>query len=185
MKLKLLLVLLPAITFFSCEKRDSKTITVKDLYTIELSNSFEETKNLNEDASLQYQDIARQLFVIVIDEPKDSVISVLTKNKLCNTYPTGLKGYSNLIIAGINPSLSIDSIPVFNETIINGLTARQTSFEGKSGENKIFWYLTFLEGKNSFYQVMVSTIAENHNILEKEMQQITNSFAEKESIKKQ
>lgn len=177
MKIKLFILLLSALTFVSC-KGEKQTIKVKGKYSLELSSDFEKARSLNKDASLQYQDIYKDLYVIVIDEPKTEVKKVIDDNLLTGTYNPDLKGYSNIIINGIDPSIVIDSMPPFKKASINGLDSRQVTFEGTSENLHIVWKFAFIEGKDTFYQMMVWTGAANRAKLEKEMEEIVNSFKE-------
>lgn len=180
MKIKLLLLLIAALSLTSCDKDAKRTVKIKGKYTVQLPGSFEEAKNLNKDASLQYQDIYKDMYVIVIDEKKTGVKNLLEENAMTDVYNPNLKGYSDIIIHGIDPSIIIDSMPPFKEAQINGLKSRQVTFEGTSQNLDIVWKFAFIEGKDTYYQMMVWTSAQNRLKLEKEMEDIVHSFKETE-----
>jgi hypothetical protein len=185
MKKRLLLLLLSALFLTSCNSDAKRTVKVKGKYTLELPRSFEKAENLNKDASLQYQDIYKDLYVIVIDEQKTGVKNLLEENAMTDVYNPNLKGYSDIIIHGIDPSIVIDSMPPFKEAIINGLKSRQVTFEGNSQNLDIVSKIAFIDGKNTFYQMMVWTSAKNRVELEKEMEDIVHSFKEIDRDSKQ
>jgi hypothetical protein len=183
MKTRLIAVLL---FFFvvSCGGESSQTINIEGRYRLTLPEWMTVTKDLNEDASLQYQSTAKEFYAIVIDEPKANLQKVLAENNLSDDYSSNLKGYSQFIIDGMDRSISVDKIPPFAETSIQGLPARELSFEGLSSGYKVYWKLAFIEGKDHYYQVMVWTLAQNQKKYEKEMNTIVKSFTETNKGKK-
>jgi hypothetical protein len=177
MSRSVLLLLLFASLFISCNQTTT-TAHVGNRYTLELPDNFEKVNNLNKDASLQYQNNVKNVYVIAIDEPKEALNTALSKNGLTEQYPASLEGYSNLIVNGMESSIALKKLPPFEETKIDGKTARILSFEGVSSGNRIYWKLAFIEGVGRYYQIMVWTDAENRDGYEKEMAAIINSFKE-------
>jgi uncharacterized protein YhfF len=140
-------------------------------------------RDLNEEASLQYQNTIEELYVLVIDEPKTALAMALEQTSL-NNYTNDLEGYSKLITNGMDASISVKKMPDFEDTTINGLKARLLSFEGLSSGNRVYWKLAFIEGNNRYYQIMLWTEADSRKKHEKEMTAIINSFKETDKSKK-
>lgn len=166
----------------SC-KGKVETINVENRYSLDVPADFKQVKDLNEEASFQYQNALKELYVIVIDEPKSQLKKAIDENELQDTYSNTLEGYSKLITDGMDASISIKKMPDFVNKTINGLKARELSFEGLSSGNRVYWKLAFIEGNNRYYQIMVWTLADNHKKHEKEMQAIINSFKETDKSK--
>ena len=162
----------------SCDNTTTQTIKKGGRYQVVLPSYLEEALDLNDDASLQYQDISREFYVIVIDEPKEQLDKSIYDNGLENTYPDDLTGYSQLVTDGMDASVKPDVMPPFRNDTINHLPARQLDFTGRVENNKIYWKLAFLQGKNRYYQIMVWTLAANKEKYDAEMQAIINSFKE-------
>lgn len=177
MKAKAIYLLLAVSLLSSC-KKETQTIAIEGRYTIEVPVSLTKTKSLNEEASLQYQDNLNDLYLIVIDEPKTTFTKALEKNSLETAYKHDLEGYSKLITDGMESSITIKKFPDFEETTINGLKARLLSFEGLSSGYKVYWKLAFIEGNDTYYQIMVWTQADKRKKFEKEMTAIIDSFKE-------
>ncbi|PZR21582.1 MAG: hypothetical protein DI539_07650 [Flavobacterium psychrophilum] len=175
MSRSVLVLLLSTVFFISCEQTTT-TAHVGNRYTLELPNHFIRTGDINKDASVQYENRVKNIFVIGIDETKDVVSADIAKKKLSDTYPSTLEGYSQLILDGMETSIAKKQLPPFEETKIGGLKARIISFEGVSSGNRVYWKIGFIEGPNRFYQIMVWTDAENRSSYEKEMAGIINSF---------
>lgn len=182
-KAKVIYFLLVVSLLTSCKDK-MQTVNSDGDYTMELPLSFTKANDLNDGASLQYQNTFKELYVIVIDEPKTELIKALKKNLLETTYGNDLKGYSELIVDGMDASIAVEKLPDFKDTTINGLNAKLLSFEGLTSGNRVYWKLAFIEGNNNYHQVMVWTKAENQKKYEKEMTAIINSFKETDKSKK-
>lgn len=182
-KAKVIYFLLVVSLLTSCKDK-MQTVNSDGDYTMELPLSFTKANDLNDGASLQYQNTFKELYIIVIDEPKTELIKALKKNLLETTYGNDLKGYSELIVDGMDASIAVEKLPDFKDTTINGLNARLLSFEGLTSGNRVYWKLAFIEGNNNYHQIMVWTKAENQKKYEKEMAAIINSFKETDKSKK-
>lgn len=182
-KAKVIYFLLVVSLLTSCKDK-MQTVNSDGDYTMELPLSFTKVNDLNDEASIQYLNTFKELYVIVIDEPKTELIKALKKNSLETTYSNDLKGYSKLIVDGMDASIAVEKLPDFKDTTINGLNARLLSFEGLSSGNRVYWKLAFIEGNNNYHQVMVWTKAEKQKKYEKEMAAIINSFKETDKSKK-
>jgi len=177
------LVLLPAfLLLISCNK-NTQTVNVDNRYTLEVPADFKQVNDLNKEASLQYQNTLKELYVIVIDEPKTAFTAAINDNGLSDTYSNTLEGYSKLITDGMDSSIAVKKMPDFIDKTIHELKARELSFEGLSSGNQVYWKLAFIEGNNRYYQIMVWTLADNHNKHEKKMQAIVDSFTETDKSK--
>ena len=181
--LKAFLIFFTASLLTSCGE-EVHTVAVKDLYTVEMPESFKKVTDLNAEASLQYQNNIKGIYAIVIDEPKEALEVALEQNSLHDKYNNDLKGYSQLITDGMDSSISVKKMPDFEDATINGLKARVLSFEGLSSGYAVYWKLAFIEGNNRYYQIMVWTEAKSSNKYEEQMAAIINSFKETDKSKK-
>lgn len=55
------------------------TVTVKDLYSIDIPTALTKTYDLNEEASLQYENISDEYYVIAIDENKQEFFDAVNE----------------------------------------------------------------------------------------------------------
>lgn len=70
--------LLIIFTFNACEgDLNTKMISVNKRYTISIPADMSESSELNDDASLQYEDMWEDFYVIVIDESKQEMQQAL------------------------------------------------------------------------------------------------------------
>jgi hypothetical protein len=179
---KTLLLLFTAVMITSCNE-GMQTVKVAGRYSLELPSDYKKVNDINEEASLQYQNTIKNIFIIVIDEPKTALAKALSENSLNDSYTNDLEGYSRLITNGMDASISVKNMPDFEDTTINGFKARLLSFDGLSSGNRVYWKLAFVEGNNRYYQIMVWTNADNQKKYENEMAAIINSFKETDKSK--
>lgn len=174
------LLLFAALFFvFSCqESQETQTIKIKNQYSLDLPVSLSLATNLNNEASLQYQNIFDDLYVIVIDESKQVINSYLEND---TNYPPSLNGYTQLLKGGLQTSITN---AIFSETEkkqINGLKSHLTSLSGKVEDINIYYEFAHIEGKNHYYQVFAWTSIENKEKFSPKMKKIINSFKELKS----
>lgn len=186
MKTKILLFISLAWLVVSCGEEGTQTIKIGGLYAIDVPASMDKTTELNEQASLQYQNTIDELYIIVIDESKSQLDLALEQNSLYDQYTSDLDGYSRLITDNMKSALSSnDSIPQPKTMKINGLEAKLFSFEGTTSGVDIFWELAFVEGNNRYYQIMAWTLAEDRDEHDAKMMAMLNSFRETDKSVKQ
>jgi hypothetical protein len=76
-------ILLLAFIAFSCDvKEEFKTITIPNQFSLDIPNSFEKVNNLNEAATLQYQNALKEFYVIVMDESKETFDNAVITNQV-------------------------------------------------------------------------------------------------------
>lgn len=174
---QIILFFMVAVVLVSCTGRKTHTVTVST-YSIDIPKALSKTNNLNQDASLQYQDTFNDLYVIVIDEPIKDFENVVTENGLTESYPLSLEGYARLILDNVDPAISFDSIPEFEESTVNGIKTVSLSLRGVWNKHHIYWKCAFFQGEGKYYQVMVWTLDTNRKKYEKDMLAMINSFRE-------
>lgn len=175
--MKIARFLLAALTLFlavSCGD-DTQTVTVKH-YSLTLPTFLTVTKGLNDAASLQYQNAGREFYVLVIDEPRKTFEDLLKENAL--GYEPNLDGYSGLLIESLVEGSGAKEKPAVTAKKINGLDARVTSVKGEVSGEKVFWKIAYVEGKNTYYQVLCWTSQAKQDEYEPQIDAILESFKE-------
>jgi len=176
---KIILLALATLSLVSCGDEDTTQTVKQGPYSIELPSYMQKTTGLNEDASLQFQHAVRELYIVVIDEPKSEVENAINQMGLYDLYTYDLNGYANLATDNVKDAMEIKSIPPYIEKNINGLPAKEVSFNGTiEGVPEIYYKFGFIEGKNNYYQIMTWTLANRKSKYEKTMQAMVDSFKE-------
>jgi hypothetical protein len=172
---KILLLLI--LTAFSCDvKEEFKTITISDKYSLDIPESFEKANNLNDEASLQYQNSFKEFYVIVMDEPKATFDSAVVYNDVDMT--PDLEGYYKAI--QVNLKNAIKKIKIFDQknTEINGRKTKIFSVTGNVEGYDIFYRYAIIQGKKDYYQIMLWTEQKNGDQYLATMDQSIHSFKE-------
>lgn len=165
--------------FVSCaESEKTNTITIEDRYSMEIPEFMTSTTILNSEASLQYMNALKEIYVVVIDENKLMVHQAIDESGLEETYSKDLEGYSKLIVDQNylnNDNFTLDE---YKTSEINGLKIRTTEAIGKVENIDCIFLFGFIEGKNYYYQVSTWTMLARKNTYLKKMYKMIHSFKE-------
>lgn len=133
---------------------------------------------LNSDASLQYENAARELYVIVIDEPKVDFIKEFSADEIYDDNLTPEKNYRLVQMKSLKDAIQFRAEPGIKKTTINGLDAEIVDFTGKVEgiAVDIYYKLAFIEGTKNVYMVMTWTLDSKKNENSAEMDQMLQSF---------
>lgn len=156
--------------------RQSQIVTKDDLYSLEIPSFLVETKSLNADASLQYNNPVTEYYIIVIDENKAATDSAL--NSLEDFSPASLKTYSELLFENYCENSNILAKTAFTDTVANNLKMRRTAIRSTVEGNEVYMLYAFIEGKEHYYQVMTWTLAERKEKFSGQMERSIYSFKE-------
>lgn len=167
---------------FSVEKDFMEVKADTMNYSLMIPKFMKKTKNLNDAASLQYQNIFKEVYAIVIDEPAAPFIEQYIE---LGEYDTTLSVVSNLRSAQLQ--FIEESGVTFEEdktkietTTINGLNAEIVRVEGLFDDLGIYYIFGFVEGKNNIYTVMAWTLTDRKEKYENYLEAIVKSLKELE-----
>lgn len=149
-------------------------------YKISIPKHLSVSKDLNDDASLQYQDTLKELYIIVIDEPKTDFIKSFSEPEV-NEYDDKLtpeKNYRIVQMKSLMEKVTLRGEPVVKKATINGLDAEIVDFTGSvpNVDAEIYYKLAFIEGTKNLYMVMTWTLDSKKDSNSEEMDQMIQSF---------
>lgn len=171
------IIVLLVLACFSCDSNQQfRTVTIANKYTIDLPDSMEKAENLNEDASLQYQNLLGELYTIVIDETKESFHNAIVINGV--DIEPSLEGYSNVVRNNFTETVEGLTISEEAETTIHGKKAKLFSISGNVQGYDVFYRYAIVEGKSSYYQIMVWTEKSKKESHKETINRIITSFKE-------
>jgi hypothetical protein len=178
--MKKITLLILAVTYFaSCsESKKNQTIVVGSTYSIELPDFMTKSYDLNEEASLQYQNTIRELYAIIIDEQIEDLNYVLEEYGLTDLYSNDLNGYVDLLLEDFLNSVNAEDVSEVQDLKLNGLKAKIIDFNGEVDETKVYYNVAFIEGKERYYQIIVWTLSDRKAKHKEIMKNIVNSFKE-------
>ncbi len=164
---------------------NANEVTIADgNYVMSIPKHLALASTLNDQASLQYQDLAKELYIIVINESKTDFIKTYSDPDLdpdLLKYDDNLtpeKNYRLVQMQSLKKSMTLKSEPTIKKTTINGLDAEVVDFTGsvEGIEYDIYYKLAFIEGTKDTYMVMTWTLDSDKNTNMDEMDGMINSF---------
>lgn len=155
-----------------------KEVTVKDRYAISLPEFLDSTDALNKDASLQYQNLRKEFYLLVIDERKAELTKAIEENGLDSLYGKDLQGYTDLILNSMKESLSQPTLSKIRDTTISRLPAKVLELDGTIKKIDIHYNVAIIEGRNRYYQVLSWTLRDKAGEHKSMMDKIRYSFRE-------
>lgn len=167
---KILFLLLPFV--ISCNNETAFTeVSVSNKYSIQIPTYMKPCTDILKDASLQYQNLEKDVYAIVIDEKKVTMQNYDLNFNL-DTY------YNNISSQGFSESIKNGKISIPGRQEINGNKALISDITGQLEENEVFYKFAVIESPYEFYQILTWTRADHRKKLEKDMIKIIESFKE-------
>jgi hypothetical protein len=170
------LVLLTSCT----QKTELQTVSYQNKYSIEIPNYLTKSFNLNDEATLQYQNLFKDEYVIIIEEPKsefDDAIEILGTTK-------GLEGYHQILVQNLETAIENMEITAVENIKINSFSAKIFSVTGNVENYNVFYKYGIIEGSKSYFQILCWTSKDKQLKSEPWMTQAIKSFKELEKRKK-
>lgn len=174
LSLSVILVLLASCSISS----EIRHVQVKNKFSLYIPTFLSPTNELNDVASLQYANGEKELYIIVIDEDKASIVQVSEDNELNDIYQPTLDGFTQLMLDNYCESVDIDRISDVSNISFNGLDARWVTIEGAVDGVSVFLEIAYIEGNSSYYQLMTWTLLEKKEEFSEQMKVMINSFSE-------
>jgi hypothetical protein len=137
---------------------DFKTISVEKLYQLDVPKYMKEMPSLHPEASLEYANIYKEAYVIVIHEDKEEFIDVFTEIDEYDTNLSVVENYKEVQKKLFAESIASIKTEDYELTNINGHNARQIKVFGKVDGLDVSYVVAFIEGDENIYMIMNWTI---------------------------
>lgn len=157
-----------------------RKLTSRDDYSLMLPNYLSPTQNLHDEASLQYQNTVKEVYAIVIDEPKATLDSFLVANEMTETYPTNFDGYANMIkdqfVERVEVLEEFDLKPIKTD---DGLDIKYFEADTKLDGVNIHYIFGLAAHQEKYYQIVTWTLTDRKDKYGPDMLAIVKSFSVK------
>jgi len=127
------------------------------------------TFELNDAASLQYQNTSKEAYVIVIDDAKDHLESVGMKFEKA-------KSFLETFVEDYNKEAKNRNLSKISEFDLNGNAHAQAELTWREEELDFYMLITVVETKTHFYKIMCWTLNENVKTLKDDFLKISKSL---------
>jgi hypothetical protein len=170
--MKKIFFLLLLTSLFSCSQETTFTeVNINNRYTIAVPTYMKPCSDIQKDASMQYQNLEKDVYAIVIDEKKVTMQGYDLNFNL-DTY------FNNISSQGFSESIKNGKLSIPGRQEINGNKALIADITGKLEENDVFYKFAVIETPYEFYQILSWTRADHRQKLEKDMIKMIESFKE-------
>lgn len=157
---------------------DTRRVVINHEYSLEISNSLTENNTLNTDASLQYSDESREVYIIVIDESKTEFVSVFKEAKKYDDSKSVEKNYRIVQMKSLSKGIKKKGKVVISSQKIDACESEIVNFVGKVKgiKSKIFYKIGFITSDEKCYMIMAWTLASNKDKNNEELEKMIKSF---------
>ncbi len=155
-----------------------REIKVEGAYLISLPEQMKPTTGLNAEASLQYQDITQEIYLIVLEESKTELDSLLANQKRENQESSTLSIYGALQLERLGRAMKVKKKVGPKKLTIHRLNAELFEIVGEIPNLKedLYYSLTFIEGAGKVYTVMSWTLDSQKDEYTSTFEHIAKSF---------
>lgn len=171
-------LLLPFILLSSCLPEKDNEIRIDEKYVITLPSFLTKGNDLNNEASLQYQNLMKEFYVIVIDESVKDFENALAVNNLSESIENNIEAYSDLVLKGFEATLRVKKKSKDNYTTINGMPARLLTINATIDGLDAYYSIAFIKGEKNYYQIMTWTLEKHEGQYKEKMDKILRSLKE-------
>jgi len=167
------------IFFQSCKNDNAfETIQVNNQYSVGIPLILTKAQTLHDEASLQYQNLLQELYVIVIDDPKNEIHDMINEEEALSNFSPDFDGYAKLITENMELRIQLENVSELKDTVINGHKAKIQTMETQIEGHKAYYMMCLLEGRKNYYQMITWTLKEKQKLHEKKMNNMIFSFKE-------
>ncbi len=158
-----------------------REVNVAGRYSIMLPTYLTEGFDLNSEASLQYQNVIKEVYIIVIDEPKQEFIDVFREIEDYDTTKSPLENYARAQMESIRSNMSVvtSESPIrlvqtgCGQAIMYDVAGTQEGIDDAMG-----FTVGFYEGKLNLYMIMIWTFEKTKSVYQADMDAMLVSFKE-------
>lgn len=149
-------------------------------YSMGVPTYMSKATTLNDEASLQFQNIFKEAYVIVIDEDKEKFIKTFLDLSSYDTTQSVVDNYGSVQLQSISSRSDVISKKDLKKLKINRMNAVTTELDAKvEGVNApVSYFLTFVEGKRKLYFIMGWTLQSKKEVYRTDYLQMRKSFKE-------
>ncbi len=167
------------VSLSACDtKTKYETVTTAQKYSLDLPSFLEQGTEMQEGATLLYQNLLKEFYVMVIEDDKANLHKVIDDGGLEELYPKTFIGYADLLAASFKENSEVNIDAKFIDQKIGTLGAKHFNMLSKIEGIDIYYHYTLVEGKDTYYQVMQWTLADRKDMYKEEMDRIAKSFKE-------
>src|SRR5687768_6382191 len=155
-----------------------KTVKTGTEYSLDVPVYLKEADNLNDDASLQYQNVFKEIYVVVIDEDKQTFIDTFVEADEYDTTKSAAENYRTVQLNSFSEAIEFTAQTEPRKIRINGLDAQYVQIDGRVEgiRNEISYFITYIEGNDKMYMLMAWTLKDRKEKYRQILEAISGTF---------
>ena len=159
-------------------EKDFTSVLINNEYRIRVPKYMKKANDLNDEASLQYQNIFKETYIIVIDESKEEFISIFQELEEYDNSISTVKNYRNIQLKFFNEVLDISRQSNSKSTKIGNLNSEVLEIDAYAEDvnDEIAYFLTFIEGEEKLYMIMAWTFKSQKGKYKSTFEKMVESF---------
>lgn len=132
------------------------SVEVEGLYSMVMSGFMYSTNDLNDIASLQYNNISQENYIIVINEGKQEFIDAFKESGEFDDSMPLVDYFASIQIDSFSENASIYSETEFKDMTFHGMPAKfkKVTATVPNIDQKIVYWFAYVEGKDNLYTMM-------------------------------
>lgn len=140
-------------------QQELTTRSVKGVYEIGVPNDMKVATSLNQDASLQYENIFKETYLAIIDEDREAFESAYNLYGGIDSTKSVISNYAKIQVDFFMEGVKALERKDPKQLTINGMEAEQVEFTAKveGVDGNIYYLMTFVQGEKNVYMVMMWT----------------------------
>lgn len=134
---------------------------------ITVNSNWKESTSLNDEASIQVDQQAKEKYAIVISESVEDFADDFSVDE-----------YANMCKDLLSESIKNSTVSEFTDMTINGLPAKYYEIKGEIEKIKVCYFIVAVKGEKGLHQVVGWTINSKYDENKEEIKKILQSFKE-------
>lgn len=159
-------------------EKDFKLVKHENDFSIYVPNYFKESDDLNDEATLQFQNLFKETYLVVIEEPKQDFIDLFRELDEYNDSISPVKNYKYVQGEFFKESVDLKKEYPTESTDINGLPSEIVKFDASIEGIDIAYDVAYIEGEADIYMIMAWTLESRREKYSKTFDMAIKSFRE-------
>lgn len=153
-------------------------VSINNEYEVSVPDYMTPAKDLNAEASLQYQNIYKETYVIIIDESKEDFVNAFQELGEYDNSMSTIENYRKTQLLFLMEGINLKKQTKPKSLTINGLDAEYVELDGipEGLDLDIAYFFTFIEGQDKLYMVMAWTLGDRKMKYKSMFEQLSQSF---------
>ena len=157
-------------------KAEYKAVKIQNTYQLSIPVYMKEYKNMHPEASLNYANLYKEAYTIVIHEPKQEFITLFKELGEYDNNNSVIENYLTVQTQYFKENIDNVQIQHYGLAKLKDYPAKQVKMYGTIEGVDLFYVSTFIEGKENIYMIMSWTLKNKADQLENTFERISDSF---------